>query len=262
MINGQEKITSFINKCTLDTLPRTLMFIGQKGSGKHLIATYISEKFNLTLLDITDKLDYDTIEEINNRTEPYLYLIQINKVSVKEQNTILKFLEEPLKNSFIVLIAEHTLSILPTILNRCNCWTLQEYTKDFLSQFSDNIDLIKIANTPGQIIELTHAPFNDMVELANKIITKIELASVPNTLTLSNKIAFKNEKDKFNLDLFMLVLSYRITDMWRMNVDIRYPKAYMVTSDLVNKLRIPNVEQRPLFEKYLIDLRKVMKGLT
>ena len=36
----------------------------------------------------------------------------------------------------------------------------------------------------------------------------------------------------------------------------------MVTSDLVNKLRIPNVEQRPLFEKYLIDLRKVMKGLT
>ena len=104
MIKGQEKICNRIDSLTLDQFPRSLMLVGAKGSGKHLLVDYISHKFNLTTIDITTTLDQESIEELYNRAEPYLYIIRTNQISVKEENAILKFLEEPLKNSYIILL--------------------------------------------------------------------------------------------------------------------------------------------------------------
>ena len=119
MIIGQEIICNKIDNSTLDTFPRTLMLVGAKGAGKHLICSYIADKFKLMQLDITDEISLDLIDEISQRVEPYLYLIRVNDISIKEQNIILKFLEEPLANSFIVLLAEATGDILDTVMNRC-----------------------------------------------------------------------------------------------------------------------------------------------
>ena len=102
MILGQEKICNQIDKLTLDSFPRSLMLVGPKGAGKHLIVDYVSKKFNLQVIDITTTLDQESIEDLYNRVEPYLYIIRANELTVKEENTILKFLEEPLKNSYIV----------------------------------------------------------------------------------------------------------------------------------------------------------------
>ena len=119
MIRGQEilcnRIDSYIN---LDKFPRTLMLIGASGSGKHLLCEYIANKFSLQQIDITEIISLETIEEISQRVEPYLYIIEINKLSIKEQNIILKFLEEPLANSIIVLLAEIVGDILDTVKNR------------------------------------------------------------------------------------------------------------------------------------------------
>ena len=99
MIIGQEKICNLIDNLSLDSFPRSLMLVGARGGGKHLICDYISNKFRLTSIDLTDSLELETIEEIYNRVEPYLYIIRINEITVKEENVILKFLEEPLKTS-------------------------------------------------------------------------------------------------------------------------------------------------------------------
>ena len=52
-IIGQTKLLNKINKLTLNTLPHSLLFIGEYGCGKHLICNYIANKFNLEL----NKLD-------------------------------------------------------------------------------------------------------------------------------------------------------------------------------------------------------------
>ena len=49
MILGQEKICAKIDALTLDSFPRSLMLVGAKGSGKHLITEYVSKKFNLII---------------------------------------------------------------------------------------------------------------------------------------------------------------------------------------------------------------------
>lgn len=262
MITGQEKLCSRIDNLTIDSFPRTLMLVGPQGSGKHLLVDYCANKLNLQVIDITTTLTQDYIEELYNRVEPYVYLIRANELSVKEENTILKFIEEPLKNSYIILIAETDNGILQTILNRCQIWYLQNYSRETLKQFltTDNEYILSIASTPGQVIELCNTSFSDMLDLANKIVSKIEIASVANTLTLSNKIGFKKEKDKFDVHMFTNVLTQRIVEYCKNTNDSRYVSAYMLTSELKKKLAVKNLDTKALFEKYLINLRAIMRG--
>lgn len=260
MIQGQDKIIEKINVSTLDSFPRSLMLVGDKGAGKHQICNYISEKFNLQMLDITGNLEPEFIDEIYNRVEPYLYIIRVNELSVKDENSILKFIEEPLKNSFIVLIAETTNGLLTTIVNRCQIWRLENYTRAFLSQFVDKDTeyLLTVANTPGMILELKQQPVSDMIKLADKIIDNIDRASVANTLTLSNNFAFKDDPKKYNLQLFIDILLERINNKWKSQVDNRLVSAYNITVRLRNNLKVKNFDTKSLFEKYLLDLRSVM----
>lgn len=262
MIIGQEKICSKVDSLNLDQLPRSLMLVGASGSGKHLIVDYIANRFNLTVLDITKSLNQEYIEELYNRVEPYLYIIQANELSVKEENSILKFIEEPLKNSYIVLLAETDIGLLNTIVNRCQIWYLQNYSKDVLRKFitGDNTYVLNIATTPGQVIQLCNVPFNDMIQLADKIIDKINIASVANTLTLSNKINFKDTKDKFDLNIFIDILLNRLRERAITSIDNRYTTGYLLTSELKKKISVKNLDHKALFEKYLIELRTIMKG--
>lgn len=262
MIIGQEALCERIDRCNLDTFPHTLMLVGSKGSGRHSLCNYVANKFNLITVDITDNLTQEVIDQLNERVEPYLYIIRINDISVKEENTILKFLEEPLNNSFIILIAETDNGILQTILNRCQIWHLKNYNKETLSTFLtvDNPLILNIANTPGQVIELCSVPIQDMIELADKMITKIDIASISNTLTITDKIAWKDEKNKLNLDLFIKVLLSRIEKAIENNKDTRLFNFYMCTSTLNRNLRLPNVEKKYLFDKYLIEVRAIMRG--
>lgn len=261
MIQGQEKICNKIDRLNLDSFPRSLMLVGARGAGKHLLVDYISKKFNLAVIDITTTLDQESIEELYNRVEPYLYIIRANELTVKEENTILKFIEEPLKNSYIILLAETDIGILPTILNRCQIWYLQNYTKAFLKTFVTTNDyVLDIATTPGQVIELCNTSFDEMLQLADKIISKINVASIANTLTLSNKISFKNEPDKYDLHLFVNVLLQRFVECCRSSCDTRYTAAYMLTSELNKKINVKNLDCKALFEQYLINLRGIMRG--
>ena len=61
-------ISGYINRShqrtCIDALPKSLILLGEFGSGKHLISEYISSKFNLTSIDITNDLTYDTLEDI------------------------------------------------------------------------------------------------------------------------------------------------------------------------------------------------------
>lgn len=261
MIKGQDKIINEINRKTLDTFPRSLMLVGDKGSGKHQLCNYIAERFNLQQLDITGNLEPEFIDEIYNRVEPYLYIIMINELSVKDENSILKFIEEPLKNSFIVLIAETTNGLLSTIVNRCQIWRLENYSQEFLRQFVDDETqyLLTVATTPGQIIALKQQPVKEMILLADKIIDNIARANIANTLTLSNNFAFKEtDKNKFNLSIFVDILLERINNKYKKQVDNNLVSAYNITVKLRNNLKVKNFDVKSLFEKYLIDLRSAM----
>lgn len=255
MIVGQEKICNKIDSCTLETFPRTLLLLGEYGSGKHLIVKYISDRFNLEMEDISDNLTLETIDNITHRTFPKIYVINSNKLTIKNENVILKFLEEPLKNSFVVVLCEHKSNIIPTVWNRCQIWELTGYSQDFLSSFvhTDNEYLLKVANTPGKVQEYQHYPLKDMFDLAHKIFSSIQKANFANVLTISRFIGFKNEKDKFDFSLFLDILLIVSKEMYLQN-QLSH-EVYLLTNKLNNNKHIFNIDKKALFEHYLVELK-------
>lgn len=260
MIVGQEKLIKFINSHNLSNLPRTIMLEGLSGSGRHSICNYIAETYNLELEDISDNLTYEKIEEINLRIKPYLYIIDSSKLTIKNENAILKFLEEPLKNAFIILLSENRYNQITTIRNRCHILAMETYEQETLKSFITNKDdeaiILTICKTPGDIIKMQSHPIKDILDLCIKIFEKINLASFANTLTLSNNIAFKNEKDKYDFNIFFKALLY-IAMIRVKNNESNAVAEYQLTNEYFNRSLVRNVDKKMLFENFLITLKKL-----
>lgn len=264
LIKGQERICNKIDSLTMDTFPRTLLLLGEYGSGRHSIVKYIADRFKCEVEDISSKLTLEYIDTINQRVTPMIYVIDSKELTIKNENVILKFLEEPLKNAFIVVLSETKYNIIPTILNRCQVWELATYGQDFLKSFITDVTvdydtLLKVANTPGKVIEYQTYPIKEMIELSHKIFSNIGRANFANVLTLSRFIAFKNEKDKFDFNLFLDVLLLVSKEMCDQNFK-DCTQIYFLTNNLNNNKHIFNIDKKALFENYLIELKLLTAG--
>lgn len=251
---GQKILRNLINESSLDNFSHSTIFVGEKGCGKHLLVSMLAEKLNLQLLDITDNLNLDYINEIYLRSTPSIYLINASEITEKEQNVILKFLEEPLKNAYIVLIVESLNFLLPTIKNRCQVYTFESYTKEELFNFTADTDLLEVCTTPGQILEASRYDVKSIYDLCEKFISKVKNASYANTLSISDKINYKDNYDKIDLDIFFKFLIYFLREKIVAGDNTLYD-FYNITREYKEKLdRDPRLNKQHLFENYLSNI--------
>ena len=235
--------------------------MGKRSSGKHTICDLISDKLNLQIIDISEKLTQEMIDEIYTRVEPYIYIIINEKLTIKNQNSILKFLEEPLKNSYIILLVENRNKLLPTILNRCQIWELEKYSINELSQFIiTEVDsrILDIAKTPGDVILMQdeNNKFADLYGLVDKLIEKIPMASFSNVLSISDKIDFNGkESDKFDLTVFLRTLIWLSSNKVLNSDNIYYQNVYKLVDDLCNNMSVLNINKKTCFENFLVKMK-------
>ena len=265
MIVGQKKLVSMIDNAQLDVWPSTIVLYGDFGCGKHLLLNYISEKFGLATLELTEILNQETIENIYQKPEPTIYYLDSNKLSVKQQNMILKFIEEPLKGSFIVILCENKSKLIDTVWNRCQILSFESYTKEELSSFIENHSgndeyILSIATTPGQVRLLQSYDIVGMLDLANKMFDKMSTASFSNTLSISDKIAFKDEKDKIDIRVFIKVLTNCITNKIKAQDNNVYYKMFNLVNEFNYKSKLANVDMKYLFDTFLSKLWKVSRS--
>lgn len=262
---GQNTILSYINNCTIDTLPHSLMIIGEDGCGKHSLCNIISKNLNLPLIDMTDNINNDFIQEMWSKPSPYLYIIDLNKISIKNQNSILKVLEEPSKNIFIILIINNKNYVIPTLINRCYVLEFEPYKEcdlfPFINEnFTINSDIIlSLASTPGQVVDVSSTS-KDIIELAVKIVDKINIASLPNTLSISNKLAFKEEKDLLNPFFLLKGISLYLLDKLENEDNPIYYKMFSFMNKNSHLINTPKINKKNIFEYILINLWKISRG--
>ena len=260
-ILGQEKLIEKLNSYTLDTFPKSSLFIGDKGSGKHLLVNYIRDNIlKLPLLDITDIISNEVIDQIYRNPNPSIYLINLSDITEKSQNVLLKFIEEPLSNAYIILICENKLNVLNTILNRCMLFEMQFYSKEVLGTFiteSENKDLIlNIVKTPGDILNLNFNNIEELFDLCDKIANKMHLANILNSLSISEKINYKDEYNKFDLNLFLNCLSYILTSYYKDSLNPRYLNMYIILNKERKKLIDKRLNKKLFIESLIIKLWK------
>lgn len=263
---GQSKLINILDNLTLDNFPKAVLLLGDKGCGKHTYLSLISEKLNLTSIDITDVVSFEYILQLYSRSIPSIYYIDIDKFTEKKQNVILKLLEEPPMNAYIVLLSSNRSLLLPTIINRCIIYEFEKYNYQELSSFVEsgsNVELIcEIYRTPGQILSSNIDTIVKLYELCEKIITRMKDSSYPNALSISEKINYVDEYDKFDLMAFFNMMNYVILERYKNICDNTIIDYMKTTIDYRTKFEQDNrLDKQRLFENYLTKMWEISKGI-
>lgn len=258
---GQKKLLAKINSYTVDTFPRSLLLVGEKGCGKHTLVKYISENIvRFPILDATENISDEYIDAIYRNPNPCIYLIDLNEFTEKEQNILLKFVEEPLLNSFIILLSETKSNILSTILNRCMVLEFEQYSNEELSGFMESgadINLISnVLHTPGKIINTNVNNLLAMQDVCEKITTKLSVANFSNALTIGSKINYKDEYDKFDIEIFFDMLSFTMFNAYLKSNDVKVYKLYLTTLKYRKKLIDKRINKEYFMQNFLTNLWK------
>ena len=248
---GQEKLINTLNSYTLASLPKTMMFLGEPGCGKHTLAQRLADRLDLVTLKIESKITADQLIDYYQNPVETLYIIELANFTDKQQNSLLKFIEEPSDYAYILIIVESEANILPTILNRCVKFEFEKYTKEQLSNFvnSDNNLLYDICNTPGQIKLVDSEAINNLFNLCMSIVKHLQMASYSNTLTIVSKINHKEDYNKFDQNMFLKMLSYvSFNEYIQTNSDQAF-KIYKLT----NYFKQAKLNKNIVKENYMIN---------
>jgi len=208
---GQEHFIKQLDKYTLTTFPHSVLLLGDKGAGHVDICNYLGDKFGVAVYDISELITTEFINQIYLNVDPAIYIIDVTKISEREQNILLKLLEEPNPLTYLILYGESTYSILETIQNRSYILQMDKYSREQLEEVVNSEDselILRLCSTPGQVEIANHTNMKDLVKLCRNMITVMSKANLSNALTITNKINFSDEYDKFDLDMFLKVFNY------------------------------------------------------
>ena len=252
---GQKKLKSKIDSYTWNTFPKSVLLVGDLGSEKDEICEYISEKFDIPLYNITELITDEYIDEIYSMPSKGLYMVDCSKITEKEQNILLKFYEEPNSYMNIILTCENKYNILETIQTRSYELLMDLYTRDELEPLCNPENkeyILKVANTPGTVEDLNHVDLVGLEKLCRTILSSLCRANYQNTLTIADKINFKDEYDKYPLWAFIRVFSNTILEFINENKLVD-SNLYLLVNNF-NKTYEPLLDKRRYFENLLTEM--------
>lgn len=261
---GQEKLVKALEGYTLETAPKTILFLGQSGCGKSWIANAFAKQLDLEVVVVKPDSTAETLIEYYQCPINKMYLIDLKDIVEKDQNKFLKFIEEPSKTMNIILMAESTVGILPTILNRCVKYVFEPYTPEQLKQFDWAVNCseeiaYEICKTPGQLLELSADNLDQALGLCRAIVSSVDKANYANTLSIITKINLKDDAKKIDFKLFFDLMTYAAFDDYKKNNNELSFKIYLYTIRQQAKALNINVAKEAFLLNYLDNIWRLAR---
>ena len=255
---GQEKILNKLKSYTITTLPKNLLFLGPYGSGKHTIAREVAKYYGVDIIELS-AANFEDEKLIEYQQDPLdkLYVIDLDTFLLTQQNKFLKFIEEPGLHVFTALTASSENSVLPTILNRCIKYRLEDYTIDQLKQIRNFNDekIYKICKTPLQLIKANEVQIAQLAGMCRNIIDNISNVDISQVLRISNNINYAEDYNKFDFDLFFSTLQYTAYNDFIATKNLNSYKIYIFTAQYLQKLLYKNISKESFLLGYLSELK-------
>lgn len=261
---GQEKLVKALEGYTLETAPKTILFLGQSGCGKSWIANAFAKQLDLEVVVVQPDSTAEKLIEYYQCPINKMYLIDLKDITEKDQNKFLKFIEEPSKTMNIILMAESTVGILPTILNRCVKYVFEPYTPKQLKQFDWAVNCseeiaYEICKTPGQLLELSADNLDQALGLCRAIVSSVDKANYANTLSIVTKINLKDDAKKIDFKLFFDLMTYAAFDDYKKNNNELSFKIYLYTIRQQAKALNINVAKEAFLLNYLDNIWRLAR---
>ena len=138
-----------------------------------------------------------------------------------------------------------------------------DFTKEQIEQITNtsvNDQAFKIFQTPGKLLNLTEAGFNDIIDLAGKTVMNIGRAEYANALVIATKINYKDLYNKIDFDLFLDAVEYLALEDYKNNTN---PQSFIIFQ-ITNKFKQYATQQRLIKEvlmiNYITTLWEALRG--
>ena len=251
-------LASYQNK----KLPHAILLLGKKGIGKASFAREFALQITHSNPDIlliekeAEKKEIGvekirSIKEFSNQTaaiseSKFIVIDSACELTKSAANAVLKILEEPLPNNFLILVAHNLHRVLPTIRSRCQTVKIPDLSRaNFIKIVKDDVEFIAeiCDNSPAEAIRLGaelsrfYALFLRSIinkKLSEELLKKVADKSYSSQITEKSCEFFFNRLSKFS----------RGTDL---NFFFEEEKAFLT---LVKK------DIFPIYDKTLILLNK------
>ena len=260
---GQEKI-----RCDLRQFSSHFMVIqGPVGSGKKTLIKCVAD--NPVWIDVK----VDAIREMidmSKRAHNKLFVVaDADKMSVQAQNALLKVVEECINDNYFILTVESADSLLSTIISRAHVYSMDAYTKAEIKQYARHIgiesvdaleicsDLCDVPNEVQMLKSYGVKPFYDYVGL---VLDNIASVSGANAFKIADKIALKDEADKYDVALFLRAFNRQCMHKTFADENIfeNYINAIITTTKYIRQLKIKGINKQSLIDLWILDIRKDM----
>lgn len=262
---GQKKLKSFImEQVEHNTFPNFAIIVGDKGQGKKTLSREIVKMRKLPLY-ILDDIKIDTIRKMISDSykvrTPVCYVIpDADLMSVQAKNALLKITEEPPNHASFIMTVSDESTMLDTIKSRGTVYRMDAYTKAELKEYvpGDLQDefIFDVCTNMYELDLMRRRDLGEYQEQSEKILDKIANISLANALKSRQLIAFKEEEDGLDLQLFLK--SFQYTVMHKVdNSELRY-ELIRCTNQALSKLRMQAINKPSLYDMWIFDIRTTL----
>ena len=269
---GQENLLRLIQKqIENDTFPKFSIIVGPKGSGKKTLVRSISSILGsrvFTTCNTTIDAIRSVISEahrLNGVTSVYM-IADADNMSVQAKNALLKITEEPPKSAYFIMTLEDINNTLDTIKSRGSVFYVEPYTKENIREYLSKNDtelfdldwddaelIVDLCETPGEANQLLAIYFKDFYEYVELTVGKLTEVSLANALKVADKIALKDDSEKYDLKLFWKAVLKVCGE--RMIEEPEYLEWVRITSKALRKLSVRGINKQMLFDNWVFEIR-------
>lgn len=262
-----EKFNSFSN------IPFATLIIGPHGSGKKTLVDTIVENINIDVFNVDTTFTDGTKIALYTCPNDMLVVFDLTKsmsvtTAINLQNSALKFIEELPHNIKAIILADSVERTLPTIINRCYVYHMDNYTQEELLEIARKNNKSLEGYTDAELrylrwpLNIKNAPeisvLKEMENLVDTIFTSIGKANISNTLSISKKINFNGEIGLYDLDLFLNIFDVKLAEKVLHENDKKYIETFTLFNFMVYNIYGYNYNKRYIFEEFLLDIKQIL----
>lgn len=199
--------------------PRFSILCAPNGFGKKTLCRYIAKKAQLDIVFYEN-----TMEELRKcmdlaytYTQPIMIVLcDGDSMHISAKNSILKLVEEPPLNTYIVLLSQSKELLLDTIRTRGPVFEFTQYSEQELQEYCEQVfptkpkevkeELCKICLCPGEILEYESVDTKALKDYCNLILDRVFDNELSGVLKIPASFFVKESKPELKANNFPYTL--------------------------------------------------------
>lgn len=280
---GQQKLVAQIDDLIeKDKFPRFSIVVGERGMEHEDVGRIVAERLECPYILLQD-VKVDTIRNMivgaYRLHEKLVYIIpNADDMSINAKNALLKVVEDTPNKAYFIMCLEDLSNTLATIESRGIVFRMNRPSTDEIAGFARELyvnksdikeDVIKktaaICSTAGDVIYFTHHDINNFYAYAEYVADNLTTVSGAEVFKFSDKLALKDEEDKYDVRLFLRTLQN--VYMNRCLSPVKWGCAENCSCAMsrcigryMQDLRVKGINKTMLIDNLWLEMRKIWKS--